>query len=88
MSYPVGPLTLNAGFLAGTFLSGEAKALGITADMDEGPDGLDYGLLLGAGYQLPVMNNALGLHVGYYLGLAEHDGVKFNGVYMNMGYNF
>ena len=86
--YPVGPVTLNAGFLVGSFLSGTMTILEIDVDMVEGPDALDYGLLLGVGYPLPIMDNALGLHVGYYLGLADNDGVKFNGLYMNMGYNF
>ena len=86
MPYPMGPATLNAGVMVGTFLDGKVEWLGIEEDFEDEdlPDGLDYGVMLGVGYPVGPLN----LNVGYALGLADHDGGSFNGLFFNAGYAF
>ena len=82
--YPVGPAVVQAGLIVGTFLNGKIDFAGIEMDNEELPDGLDYGLMLGLGYPVGPVN----LNLGYALGLADHDGGSFNGVFFNAGYGF
>ena len=84
--YPVGPVALSAGFIVGTFLNGKLDLDGAEIDLEDDmlPDGLDYGLILGLGYPAGPVN----LNLGYALGLADHDGGSFNGLLLNVGYDF
>ena len=53
---------------------------------DEGDTelGLDYGLLAGLGVPLGPVN----LNLFYVQGMADHDGITFNGMGANLGYSF
>lgn len=92
MPYPVGPGTVNVGFLAGTFVSGKTNTkitfMGQTAeeeaDIESDAFDLDYGIM--AGYALPL--GPVAVNMGYSYGLADHSGVSFNGLFFNVGYSF
>ncbi len=83
---------LNIGVLIGTYVNGSVTAheenVEVKVDLDEGPDGLDLALMIGIGLPLTVIDNGFALMCGGYLGFADHDGFKFNGLYLNLGYNF
>ena len=103
MPYPVGPGMFWAGPGVGIFLNGKAKGkmememelLGIpisqsesiNEDIEEGFDDLEFGLILGYSYPLPIMDGKLNLNAGYYLGLVEHeDTVTFNSIFAHLNY--
>ena len=89
LPYPVGPAFLQVGFLAGVDVGGTQKVAidfyGMTIS-DEGDTelGLDYGLLAGLGVPLGPVN----LNLFYVQGMADHDGITFNGMGANLGYSF
>ena len=93
--YPVGPVIAQVGLVYGTGLgSGKSKyeANGETTEEDlegEFGDETDLGLLLGGAYPI---NEKIGINFGYALGLKDHgsDGmeIKYNGLYLLLGYNF
>ena len=94
MPYPVGPGFAQVGFLLGNPLNTGTMTLDIDGetesedmkDLDMDPD---YGLVLAYGY--PV-NEKINVNAGYYLGLADHgeegSSMKFNGLFLFLGYNF
>lgn len=85
--YPVGPLVAQAGVVYGHGLgSGTQSIEGTDTDLEgEFGDITDFGLIFGANY--PV-TESIGVGAGYYLGLKDNDGMKFNGILFNLGYNF
>ena len=89
--YPLGPVFLGLGASVGTFISGTMHSdfMGIEAEEDLTSDdlGLDYALNFGVSY--PVGDTGASVGAMYYLGLAEPaEGLKFNGIFLNAGYNF
>jgi len=93
--YPLGPVFLGFGFNVGSFISGtqkvEAEFYGLEiseeADLESDALGLDFGLNLGVAY--PIGDTGAQVGALYVLGLAEPtDGIKFNGIFLNAGYNF
>ena len=62
----------------------------ISEDVDDLDMDADYGLILAYGY--PV-SEKINVNAGYYLGLADHGdsesgAMKFNGLFLFLGYNF
>ena len=89
--YPLGPVFLGLGASVGTFISGSTHSdfLGVETETDLTSDdlGLDYALNFGVSY--PVGDTGATVGAMYYLGLAEPaEGLKFNGIFFNAGYNF
>ena len=97
MPFPAGPGFASAGLLFGLPLNSGTMTVdtdgnsettdldGEAAEMDP-----DYGLMLA--YSYPV-NDKIGVSAGYYLGLADHGdsdvgAMKFNGIFMMVGYTF
>ncbi|MAM99086.1 MAG: hypothetical protein CMF91_04270, partial [Candidatus Marinimicrobia bacterium] len=74
MPYPINDsMNLYGGMLFGKALSGTTKIDDEDAeDLEDDalPTGMDYGVMFGLGYALPVMDGALALNIGYALGLA------------------
>ena len=98
MPYPINDsMNLYGGMLFGKALSGTLKVDDEDAEelADEAlPTGMDYGVMFGLGYALPVMDGALALNMGYVLGLAtlEDDAEepsKWNhsGLFMSLNYD-
>ena len=98
MPYPINDsMNLYGGMLLGMPLSGTMKMGDEDAEEldDEAlPTGMDYGIVFGLGYALPVMDGALALNMGYALGLATlEDDVdppsKWNhsGLFMSLNYD-
>ena len=95
MPYPVGPGFAQVGFLFGNPLNTGTMTLDIdgeteSEDMEDLDMDPDYGLILAFGY--PV-NEKINVNAGYYLGLADHGdsesgAMKFNGLFLFLGYNF
>ena len=81
-------LLFLVGFLAGVYVGGTQKLQLISWETiaDEGDTelGLDYGLLAGLGVPLGPVN----LNLFYVQGMADHDGITFNGMGANLGYSF
>jgi len=98
MPYPVGPGFAQVGFLYGNPLNSGTVSVSIdggdpeTSDM---PDEIaesdpDYGLILAYGFPVTEQIN---INAGYYLGLADQGdseigAMKFNGLFLFLGYNF
>ena len=95
MPYPVGPGFAQVGFLFGNPLNSGKMTLDIDgetaeedlSDLEMDPD---YGLVLAYGYPI---NEKINVNAGYYLGLADHGdsetgAMKFNGLFLFLGYNF
>ncbi len=98
MPYPINDsMNLYGGMLFGMPLSGTTKMDDEDAEelADEAlPTGMDYGVMFGLGYALPVMDGALALNMGYVLGLATlEDDIepvsKWNhsGLFMSLNYD-
>ena len=94
MPYPVGPGFAQVGFLFGNPLNTGTMTLEVdgekeSEDMEDLDMDPDYGLVLAYGY--PV-NEKINVNAGYYLGLADHgeegSSMKFNGLFLFLGYNF
>jgi len=98
MPYPVGPGFAQVGFLYGNPLNsgtmsmsidgGDTETADLTDEMAESDP--DYGLILAYGYPVTEQIN---VNAGYYLGLADHGdsetgAMKFNGLFLFLGYNF
>ena len=93
--YPVGPVIAQVGLVYGTGLGTGVNTIemnGETTEEDlegEFGDVTDLGLLLGGAYPI---NEKIGINFGYALGLKDHgsDGMemKYNGLYLLLGYNF
>ena len=95
MPYPVGPGFAQVGFLYGNPLNTGTMTMELdgesdSEDMDDLDMDADYGLILAYGY--PV-SEKINVNAGYYLGLADHGdsesgAMKFNGLFLFLGYNF
>mgnify|MGYP001164896438 FL=1 len=95
MPFPAGPGFASAGLLFGVPLNSGTMTLDIDGESESSSiDDLemdpDYGLMLA--YSYPV-NEKIGVSAGYYLGLADHGDsdvgeMKFNGIFMMVGYTF
>ena len=95
MPYPVGPVFASAGFNVGTHIGGtsemEAEFYGVTVseevDLEAGDYGLDVGLNFGLG--MPLGETGAQVGVVYLMSLNEpNDGLKWNGLFFNVGYSF
>ena len=77
MPYPINDsMNLYGGMLFGMPLSGTTKVDDEDAEelADEAlPTGMDYGVMFGLGYALPVMDGALAVNMGYVLKKSEDD---------------
>ena len=77
------------GPMIGIHLDDEIKFFGIdlaeSEELDLGFNENDYGFLLGAGYAL---NEKIGINAGLYYGLKDHNGGKFNNLFLDIGYSF
>ena len=99
--YPVGPVIAQVGFVYGIGLGSgkvEIDIDGTTIEEDiegEFGDETDFGLIFGAAYPI---NQNIGINFGYALGLKDQGegegegedgfGMKYNGLYLLLGYNF
>ena len=54
-------------------------------DEDSGFNENDFGILLGAGYSI---SDNVNINAGLYRGLKDHDGGKFNNLFIDLGYSF
>ena len=54
-------------------------------DTDLGFNENDFGILLGAGYSI---TDNININAGLYRGLKDHDGGKFNNLFIDLGYSF
>ena len=54
-------------------------------DEDSGFNENDFGILLGAGYSI---TDNININAGLYRGLKDHDGGKFNNLFIDLGYSF
>ena len=54
-------------------------------DEDLGFNENDFGILLGAGYSI---SEKVSMNAGLYRGLKDHDGGKFNNLFLDIGYSF
>ena len=54
-------------------------------DEDLGFNENDFGILLGAGYSI---TDNININAGLYRGLKDHDGGKFNNLFIDLGYSF
>ncbi len=45
----------------------------------------DFGIVLGAGYSI---SEKISMNAGLYHGLKDHDGGKFNNLFLDIGYSF
>ena len=93
--YPVGPVIAQVGFVYGMGLgSGKMEMISDETTVEEDIEGdfgdeTDFGLLFGAAYPI---NQNIGINFGYFLGLKDQGedemGMKYNGLYLLLGYNF
>lgn len=91
MPYPVGPAFLVGGVQVGTQIGGsvamEFMGVKIEEDLEPGDFDPDFGVNFGLG--MPVGDTGAQVGVLYLLGLAEpSEGLKWNGLFFNLGYSF
>ena len=79
------------GPMFGVHLDDKVKFMGLAlpdtddVDTDFGFIENDFGILLGAGYSI---TDNIGINAGLYRGLKDHDGGKFNNLFIDVGYSF
>ena len=78
------------GPMFGIQLDDKIKIMGIDITQGEGLDfgsivENDFGILLGAGYSI---SEKVSMNAGLYRGLKDHDGGKFNNLFIDLGYSF
>ena len=79
------------GPLFGIHLDDKVKFMGLDLpdnddiDTDLGSNEYDFGVLLGAGYSI---SDNVNINAGLYRGLKDHDGGKFNNLFIDLGYSF
>ena len=79
------------GPLFGIHLDDKVKFMGLDLpdndgiDTDLGFNENDFGILLGAGYSI---TDNININAGLYRGLKDHDGGKFNNLFIDLGYSF
>ena len=81
---------LWVGPMVGIHLDDKIKIMGIDITQGEGADfdsiiGNDFGIILGAGYSI---SENISMNAGLYHGLKDHDGGKFNNLFIDLGYIF
>ena len=79
------------GPMFGIHLDDKVKFMGLDlpdtddVDTDLGFNENDFGILLGAGYSI---TDNININAGLYRGLKDHDGGKFNNLFIDLGYSF
>jgi hypothetical protein len=78
------------GPMFGIHLDDKIKIMGIDITQGEGADfesivENDFGIVLGAGYSI---SEKVSMNAGLYRGLKDHDGGKFNDLFLDIGYSF
>jgi hypothetical protein len=78
------------GPMFGIQLDDKIKIMGIDITQGEGLDfgsivENDFGIVLGAGYSI---SEKVSMNAGLYRGLKNHDGGKFNNLFIDLGYSF
>ena len=77
------------GPMVGIHLDDKIKIMGIDITQSEGVDfefnENDFGIVLGAGYSI---SEKISMNAGLYRGLKDHDGGKFNNLFLDIGYSF
>ena len=79
------------GPLFGIHLDDKVKFMGLDLpdnddiDTDLGSNEYDFGVLLGAGYSI---SDNVNINAGLYRGLKDHDGGKYNNLFIDLGYSF
>ena len=78
------------GPMFGIQLDDKIKIMGIDITQGEGVDfgsivDNDFGIVLGAGYSI---SENVSMNAGLYRGLKDHDGGKFNNLFIDLGYSF
>ena len=78
------------GPMFGIQLDDKIKIMGIDITQGEGLDfgsivENDFGIVLGAGY---TISEKVSMNAGLYRGLKDHDGGKFNNLFIDLGYSF
>ena len=79
------------GPMFGIYLDDKVKFMGLALpdtddiDTDLGFNENDFGILLGAGYSI---TDNININAGLYRGLKDHDGGKFNNLFIDLGYSF
>ena len=78
------------GPMFGIYLDDKIKIMGIDITQGEGVDfesivENDFGIVLGAGYSI---SEKVSMNAGLYRGLKDHDGGKFNNLFIDLGYSF
>ena len=78
------------GPMFGIYLDDKIKIMGIDIPQGEGVDfesivENDFGIVLGAGYSI---SEKVSMNAGLYRGLKDHDGGKFNNLFIDLGYSF
>ena len=81
---------LWVGPMVGIHLDDKIKIMGIDITQGQGADfdsiiGNDFGIILGAGYSI---SEKVSMNAGLYRGLKDHDGGKFNNLFIDLGYSF
>jgi len=75
--------SLSAGPIYAHIYEFEAEFNGMSVTESESDN--DYGIYLGSSF--PIKDN-MGLNIGYYQGLKDEDGMKFNNLWIELGYQF
>lgn len=78
------------GPMFGIHLDDKIKIMGIDITQGQGANfdsiiGNDFGIILGAGYSI---SENISMNAGLYHGLKDHDGGKFNNLFIDLGYSF
>jgi len=81
---------LWVGPMVGIHLDDKIKIMGIDITQGQGANfdsiiGNDFGIILGAGYSI---SEKVSMNAGLYRGLKDHDGGKFNNLFIDLGYSF
>ena len=81
---------LWVGPMVGIHLDDKIKIMGIDITQGQEADfdsiiGNDFGIILGAGYSI---SENISMNAGLYHGLKDHDGGKFNNLFIDLGYSF
>lgn len=81
---------LWVGPMVGIHLDDKIKIMGIDITQGQEADfdsiiGNDFGIILGAGYSI---SEKVSMNAGLYRGLKDHDGGKFNNLFIDLGYSF
>ena len=78
------------GPMFGIHIDDKIKIMGIDITQGQEADfdsiiGNDFGIILGAGYSI---SENISMNAGLYRGLKDHDGGRFNNLFIDLGYSF